>query len=300
MFSTDQSDQKRGRISSRERDVFPSACLQASGLPSLVVFGGSGYLGSRICQEALKAGLPVTGVSRSGRPPNEDGAWCNEVTWHSANALYSESYSELLRNSLAVISTIGLISTSQEDMLRMNGEANKVLINAAADAGVGRFAYISAHDYQFPADLVVLKGYFQGKRDAEAALAARFPDSGASLNSLAYIVSTRRGSQCCAVGVDAGCTARFVVVLASNECCACKVQVPDCNLVVTQGTVLHAQDCTLHGCVLHDQVLTNVECEWSGTCVQVLRCAQASFMGRAGGAVQRFRYRRSAGLLSQC
>lgn len=153
--------------------------MQTSGLPSLVVFGGSGYLGSRICQEALKAGLPVTGVSRSGRPANEDGAWCNEVTWHSANALYPESYTELLRNSLAVISTIGLISASQEDMLRMNGEANKALINAAADAGVGRFAYVSAHDYQFPGDLVLLRGYFQGKRDAEATLAARFPDSGA-------------------------------------------------------------------------------------------------------------------------
>jgi hypothetical protein len=82
---------------------------------------------------------------------------------------------------MAVISCIGLISTSQEDMLKMNGEVNVRLVNAAADAGVGRFAYISAHDYQFPGDLVLLRGYFQGKRDAEAALAARFAKNGALL-----------------------------------------------------------------------------------------------------------------------
>jgi hypothetical protein len=63
----------------------------------------------------------------------------------------------------------------------MNGEANKLIINAAADAGVGRLAFLSAHDYQFPGDLVVMRGYFEGKRDAEAALRARFPETGVGL-----------------------------------------------------------------------------------------------------------------------
>ena len=60
----------------------------------------------------------------------------------------------------------------------MNGDANVAAVKAAAEAGVQRFAYISAHDYQFPGDLGVLRGYFQGKRVVEAELQKSFPTGG--------------------------------------------------------------------------------------------------------------------------
>ena len=137
-------------------------------------------MGSHVCQEAIRCGLPVLSISRSGKPENDDTAWTAQVEWVKGDALKPESYKELLGNCLGLVSCIGLISTSNEDMLEINGKANENIINAAAEAGVQRMAYISAHDYQFPGDLVVMKGYFEGKRIAEAALTAKYPDGGAS------------------------------------------------------------------------------------------------------------------------
>lgn len=117
-------------------------------------------------------------ISRSGKPDNDDTAWTAQVEWVKGDALKPETYKELLVNCLGLISCVGLISTSQENMLEINGKANEQIIEAAAQAGVQRMAYISAHDYQFPGDLVVMKGYFEGKRVAEAALTAKFPEGG--------------------------------------------------------------------------------------------------------------------------
>jgi nucleoside-diphosphate-sugar epimerase len=155
--------------------------MQASDVPPLIVFGGNGYVGTHVCQEALRCGLPVTSISRSGRPSNESAAWADQVTWARGDALQASSYKELLKNCLGVVSCIGLISSSQEDMKRVNGDANEEIIGAAAEAGVQRLAYISAHDYQFPGDLMVLKGYFEGKRQAEAVLREKFPEGGAGM-----------------------------------------------------------------------------------------------------------------------
>ena len=152
--------------------------MQSSSVPSLLVFGGNGYVGSHVCQEALAEGIPVTSISRSGKPSNDDREWVEQVEWLQADAMHPETYSERLKSCLAVVSCIGLISTSSAAMQKVNGDANIAIINAAADAGVSRFAYISAHDYQFPGDLLVMKGYFQGKRDSESALAAKFGDNG--------------------------------------------------------------------------------------------------------------------------
>ena len=52
-------------------------------------------------------------------------------------------------------------------------------MDAAAAAGVPRFSFVSVADYKLPAGWraqdFLLRGYFQGKRDAEAHMAALFP-----------------------------------------------------------------------------------------------------------------------------
>ena len=48
--------------------------------PKLLVFGGSGFVGSRVCEEALKTGLPVVSVNRSG-PPKLSADWVSNVEW---------------------------------------------------------------------------------------------------------------------------------------------------------------------------------------------------------------------------
>ncbi len=50
------------------------------GPPKLVIFGGNGFVGSRVCEEALKTGLSVVSVNRSG-PPKQSADWVKGVEW---------------------------------------------------------------------------------------------------------------------------------------------------------------------------------------------------------------------------
>jgi len=149
-------------------------------IPKLLVFGGNGYVGSHVCQAALRMGVPVASVNRSGKPANLDSAWTDQVEWVSGSAAEPDTYRHLFDNCLGVVSCVGAFG-SNAHMKAVNGDANVAAVEAAAAAGVQRFAYISAHDYRFPADLVVLKGYFEGKRATEAALAKHFPTGGVCL-----------------------------------------------------------------------------------------------------------------------
>lgn len=49
-------------------------------MPKLIVFGGNGYVGTRVCEEALKTGLQIVSINRSGRPRGTQ-PWINEVDW---------------------------------------------------------------------------------------------------------------------------------------------------------------------------------------------------------------------------
>ena len=57
--------------------------------PRIAVFGGSGFIGSRVCQTLTGAGCSVVSVSRTGAPPAWAAAqpWSQQVEWHSADAL---------------------------------------------------------------------------------------------------------------------------------------------------------------------------------------------------------------------
>ncbi len=49
--------------------------------PRVVVFGGSGYVGTRVCKHGLQMGMAVTSISRHGRPANLTADWANNVDW---------------------------------------------------------------------------------------------------------------------------------------------------------------------------------------------------------------------------
>ena len=51
-------------------------------MPKLLVFGGGGYVGSHVCQEALNTGLQIVSINRSGRPKGSE-PWKDEVEWVS-------------------------------------------------------------------------------------------------------------------------------------------------------------------------------------------------------------------------
>ncbi|GBF87375.1 hypothetical protein Rsub_00086 [Raphidocelis subcapitata] len=151
-----------------------------SGPPTVVVFGGRGFVGSAVCQEALKQGLEVVSVTPSGTPPLTRAPWVDRVEWVRANALEPRTYQHLLPGAVAAISCVGGFGSTQQ-MLQVNGAANAAAIAAARAAGVPRFAYVSAHMPPVPGFEQLMEGYVKGKRQAEEELARQYPDGGVAL-----------------------------------------------------------------------------------------------------------------------
>ncbi|KAL3499997.1 hypothetical protein ACH5RR_039090 [Cinchona calisaya] len=153
----------------------------------IVVLGGSGFVGSAICKAAVSKGIEVISLSRSGRP-SYSGSWVDQVTWKSGDVFYA-NWDEVLVGATTVVSTLGGFG-SEEQMLRINGEANVVAVNAAKDFGIPRFILISVHDYNLPSFLL-RSGYFTGKRKAESEVLSKYPNSGVVLRP-AFIYGKRK------------------------------------------------------------------------------------------------------------
>ncbi|XP_022159504.1 uncharacterized protein At1g32220, chloroplastic isoform X2 [Momordica charantia] len=153
----------------------------------VVVLGGSGFVGSAICKAAVSKGIEVVSVSRSGRP-TDTSSWIDQVTWVPGDVFYV-NWDDILVGATAVVSTLGGFG-SEEQMKRINGEANVVAVNAAYDFGIPKFVLISVHDYNFPSFLLS-SGYFTGKRQAESEVLSKFPRSGVVLRP-AFIYGKRR------------------------------------------------------------------------------------------------------------
>ncbi|KAL4565316.1 hypothetical protein LXL04_029405 [Taraxacum kok-saghyz] len=143
----------------------------------LVVLGGSGFVGSAICKAAVSRGIEVISLSRSGRPTSLD-SWEDQVTWITGDVFYV-NWDEVLPGATTVISTLGGFG-SEEQMQRINGEANIIAVNAAKEYGIPKFILISVHDYNLPSFLLS-SGYFTGKRKAESELLSKYPSSGVIL-----------------------------------------------------------------------------------------------------------------------
>ncbi|KAL8681575.1 MAG: hypothetical protein Q9186_002315 [Xanthomendoza sp. 1 TL-2023] len=82
----------------------------------IVVCGGNGFLGTRICKSAISRGWTVTSISRSGAPtwssvtssPHPP-SWSTSVQWESADILKPATYTALLKDADAVIHSMGIL-----------------------------------------------------------------------------------------------------------------------------------------------------------------------------------------------
>ncbi|KAF1995961.1 NAD(P)-binding protein [Amniculicola lignicola CBS 123094] len=82
----------------------------------LVVCGGNGFLGSRICKAAAHRGWAVTSISRSGDPvwssitsSPDPPPWSTSVSWQKGDVLNPSSYTKHLENADAVIHSMGIL-----------------------------------------------------------------------------------------------------------------------------------------------------------------------------------------------
>ncbi|GIK03368.1 hypothetical protein Aspvir_007437 [Aspergillus viridinutans] len=82
----------------------------------VVVAGGNGFLGSRICKSAANRGWSVTSLSRSGEPrwdtvtsSHDRPTWANSVEWAKADLLKPDTYKPFLRDADVVVHSMGIL-----------------------------------------------------------------------------------------------------------------------------------------------------------------------------------------------
>ncbi|PYH34463.1 ubiquinone biosynthesis protein COQ11 [Aspergillus neoniger CBS 115656] len=82
----------------------------------VVVAGGNGFLGSRICKSAVARGWEVTSLSRSGEPrwntvtgSLNRPSWASSVEWAKADMLKPETYKPFLNGANAVVHSMGIL-----------------------------------------------------------------------------------------------------------------------------------------------------------------------------------------------
>ena len=79
----------------------------------MVVLGGSGYVGSNICREAVSRGHTVTSVNVRGKPDAFAGeAWAAKVTWVKASVFEPESWQDTVDDKTVVVSSIGVLGNA--------------------------------------------------------------------------------------------------------------------------------------------------------------------------------------------
>jgi len=92
--------------------IAPTAVSSLATRPMRVtVFGGTGYVGSAVCERLIKRGHEVTAVSRRGANPKPDSAELSRVKWVKGDATDAKTVEELLNNSDAAVHAIGKKNT---------------------------------------------------------------------------------------------------------------------------------------------------------------------------------------------
>lgn len=152
----------------------------------ILVIGGSGFIGRRICRAAVYANHDVRSVSRGGRPSDRsvdaahrsskkgnrsrlrdsDDTWADHVEWIAADLFDPVHWRDHLVGCDAVVHSVGITSeVSSEGVTfeRLNGDSTILAALEAERAGVDSFVFISVSAK--PPGLS--KRYITAKRRAE-------------------------------------------------------------------------------------------------------------------------------------
>ena len=75
----------------------------------VAVFGGTGYVGSQVCERLVNKGYQVTGVSRRGTNPRPNNKALEKVTWVSGDATNPADVQAIVNDADAVVHAVGLL-----------------------------------------------------------------------------------------------------------------------------------------------------------------------------------------------
>ncbi|CCX11454.1 Similar to Uncharacterized protein C1840.09; acc. no. O74482 [Pyronema omphalodes CBS 100304] len=174
---------------------------------TLLVCGGSGFLGSRICKIASSRNWAVTSLSRSGEPnwaaEGSRPEWASKINWKKGDVMNPETYKDSLEGVDAVVHSMGIlleadykgVLTGKEPVVAglkkafdstratgentvrqghaqmtyetMNRDTAVTLAEEAASQRAKSFLYVSAIDSFF----TLPRRYITTKREAESIIA---------------------------------------------------------------------------------------------------------------------------------
>lgn len=79
-------------------------------VPTLIVFGGSGFIGRAFCEKALNRGYNVISISTHGRPtPTQPWMMRMNMTWIACDVLHDSSWKNLIPEAYYFINLIGIL-----------------------------------------------------------------------------------------------------------------------------------------------------------------------------------------------
>lgn len=155
-----------------------TAWVAMSAGQKVTVVGGTGFVGSRVCQQLVSKGASVTSVSKTGTIPKwcTGEPWTSEVKWVSVDLLAGDEMTldKAVGNPDAIVSCVGAVGTDSEKLKEENGAANVAAFASAKRGGmVKRSALVSVASEVSACEEKWLPeffgGYFEGKRMAEEA-----------------------------------------------------------------------------------------------------------------------------------
>lgn len=132
---------------------------------TLIVFGGSGFIGQALCKEALNRHMSVVSISKHGKPKTNDKWMSNPlITWCAIDIFKDDSWKNYLSSDARCINLIGILFENKNKGLtydKMIIEANQ-LISAEAEKKNCPYLFLSAKGG--PCD------YVKAKKAAEESL----------------------------------------------------------------------------------------------------------------------------------
>jgi UDP-glucose 4-epimerase len=112
------------------------------------VFGGSGFLGQRLCKKLVERGFRVRSVSRTGRPRTEALPWWDSVDWITADLGTETAGPALIRADLVFHLASSTYPSSSNTDVAFDLESNLVgtvrMLKSAVESHVKRVIFISS------------------------------------------------------------------------------------------------------------------------------------------------------------
>lgn len=128
---------------------------------TLLIFGGSGFIGRNLCQNALKQGYHVYSISTHGKPSlNEDWVHHVNMTWIACDIVTHDAWQqELPKDNCYCINLIGILTQSSQQTYENSIVAPNQIISSWADTYQIPYLFLSAKFGPI--------GYIKAKKEAE-------------------------------------------------------------------------------------------------------------------------------------